>query len=373
MNRYSGSRVLRSFLRATREARALWRRLRRSPGAHEAFSHAGVAFADLAEPDLAGTLLLQLPWAVRCYEEMASALEALGPAVVCLYAEGSGWGRAAEAACQAAGVPTVAIQHGIIYPRYFSYQHDADDLDCPRPDRTAVFGEAARSYLIEEGHYPPQSLIVTGSPKFDALLEAARSWDREALRCRLGVEVEERLLVVASRYRGIRSTHQAIGSAFPGLVRAVEEMPDLRVLVKPHPAERADAYRKVLRELGAKRTRVLRPSADLMELLFAADGLVTVESLSAVEALVLGRPVLILNTPTNLRQMVERGVALGVPCGVPPGDAIRRLLFDPATRSRLQAAREHYLPEVAFGLDGAATRRMLALIRETANASTMVG
>ena len=42
-----------------------------------------------------------------------------------------------------------------------------------------------------------------------------------------------------------------------------------------------------------------------MELLHAADALCTVESLSAVEALVLGRPVLVLNTPTNLRELVE--------------------------------------------------------------------
>jgi len=45
--------------------------------------------------------------------------------------------------------------------------------------------------------------------------------------------------------------------------------------------------------------------ADLVKLLFAADVLVTVESLSAVEALVLDRPVVVLNMPTNLAEMVE--------------------------------------------------------------------
>ena len=374
MNRYARGEVFRSFVAASQEARALWRRLRRSPGMHEAFTHRGVAFDDLAEEDLAGTLLLQLPWAVRCYEEMTAALQAVRPAAVCLYAEGSGWGRAAVAACRGAGVPTLAIQHGIIYPRYFSYLHDPDDGDCPRPDRTAVFGAAARRFLIEEGRYAPESLVVTGSPKFDALLEAARSWDREALRARFGVEEGERLLVVASRYRSIRpTTHQSIGSAFAGLVRAVEGMDGVRLLVKPHPAEPAGAYVADIRAAGARRSRVLPPSTDLLELLFAADALVTVESLSAVEALVLGRPVLILNMPSNLREMVERGVALGAKTGEDPADAVRRLLFDPATREDLSAARTRYLPEIAFGLDGGATRRMLALIREAAGAAAVVG
>ena len=49
------------------------------------------------------------------------------------------------------------------------------------------------------------------------------------------------------------------------------------------------------------------------ELLFAADGLVTVDSFASSEALVLGRPVMVVNLPSNLGALVERGVAVGVP------------------------------------------------------------
>jgi UDP-N-acetylglucosamine 2-epimerase len=98
----------------------------------------------------------------------------------------------------------------------------------------------------------------------------------------------------------------------------------------------------------------------------AADALVTVESLSAVEALVLDRPVLVLNMPTNLREMVEQGVALGVGVGEDPGSALRDLLFDAEIRGRLEAARRLYLSDVAHGVDGRATERILALLREAA-------
>jgi len=95
---------------------------------------------------------------------------------------------------------------------------------------------------------------------------------------------------------------------------------------------------------------------------------VTVESLSAVEALVLGRPVLILNMPTNLRELVDQGVALGVAAGDDPTGALRQLLFDPATRQALETARQRYLSEVAQGVDGGATRRILELIAATVEA-----
>jgi hypothetical protein len=367
VGRFTTWAVFRDTVRATRMAREAWRLLRGSPGMREAFSHRGVAFADLAAPDLAGTLLLQLPWAVRSYEETATALRVLRPAALVLYAESSGWGRAALAASRAAGVPTVAVQHGIIYPKYYSYRHGPGEEDCPRPDKTAVFGEAARRLLVDMGGYDPRSLVVTGSPKFDDLLASARVRDRRQSRARLGAADGERLVLVASRYRGIRTTHPAIGPAFGGLVRAVEGLDGTLCVVKPHPAEPAAAYEADLKD--ARRVRVVPPGADLLELLHAADALVTVESLSAVEALVLGRPVLVLNMPTNLRALVDEGLALGVARGEDPGPALRRILFDPATRQALEAARRRYLSEVAAGVDGGATRRIVGLIAATAGAA----
>jgi UDP-N-acetylglucosamine 2-epimerase len=304
---------------------------------------------------------------------MARALETIQPAIAVLYAESSGWGRAAVAACRAAGVPTLGIQHGILYPTYYSYRHDPDEADCPRPDRTAVFGEAARRFLIDAGHYPPESLVVTGSPKFDELVAAARGWDREETRRRLGVARDERLVVVASRHRGIRETHQSLGSAFPSLLQATAALARTRLLIKPHPAESSDGYAKDIRESRATHATLVEGPADLAELLFAADLLVTVESLSAVEALVLGRPVVVLNMPTNLREMVDAGVAIGVAAGADPAPALKAALEDEVVREALRAARERYLGDVASGVDGRATERILDLMQHTARKRPIPG
>jgi hypothetical protein len=371
IDRYSGFALHRRVRRASAEARRLWGTLRRLPAVRGAFSHAGVRFDDLTAADLAGMLLLQAPWAVRCYEEMRAAVAALRPRVVALYAEDSGWGRATEAACREAGVPTVGVQHGILYPNYYSYMHAEGDDDCPRPDRTAIFGEAAKRFLVEQGRYDPETLVITGSPKFDALLETAATLDRAAARERLGVRDGDLLLVVASRYRGIRVSFQSIGSALPGLLAAVETLDDVELIIKPHPAEPIRDYEARVREAGARHCRVVAPKSDLIELIHAADALVTVESLSAVEALVLGRPVLVLNMPTNLRAMVERGVALGVGMGEDPRPALESLR-DPQTLERLRAARDAYLPELASGRDGRATERIVALLRQTAATGRVV-
>ena len=372
IERYTNLRVVAEVLRATRQVRRLWRWLRKSPGLEEAFSHAGVRFADLCAPDLAGTVLLQLPWAVRVYEETAEVLLHQRPSVICLYNESGGLGRAVIAAARAAGVPTVGLQHGILYPRYYSYTYAPREIDAPRPDRTAVFGETARRSLVEQGRYTPETLVLTGSPKFDELREASRAWDRAAIRARLGVGESTRLVLVASRFKGIRATHQSIATAFPAFVRAIESMDGVEALIKPHPAEDPAGYHAAIAAAGARRLKVLTPQTALLELLHASDLVVTVESLSAVEALVLGRPLVLLNTPTNLQELVEAGVALGVPEGQDPRPALESALFDIPTRERLEAARQSYLSQLAFGVDGQATRRIVSLLKETALGAAVV-
>src|SRR5262249_19017254 len=165
--------------------------------------------------------------------------------------------------------------------------------------------------------------------------------------------------------RGPRRPHRSLGGARGARPAAVDAL-GATCLIKPHPAESDDDYARLLREVRARRTRVLPATADLLRLLHAADVLVTVESLSAVEAVVLDKPVVVLNAPTNLREMVDEGVALAVPAGDDPTDALRRALFDAPTREALAAARARYRPMIAYGDDGQATGRILALVREVA-------
>ncbi|HKC13652.1 MAG TPA: hypothetical protein VKI41_16630, partial [Vicinamibacteria bacterium] len=100
--------ALREVRAVSRRLREIWDRLRRSPALGDAFSHRGLAFADLARRDLAELMLVWLPRAVSRFEQAAAVLRAIRPAVVCL-------GRAPGPlllACRAAGVPTVEPQAG---------------------------------------------------------------------------------------------------------------------------------------------------------------------------------------------------------------------------------------------------------------------
>ncbi len=368
LNTFVTTQVAAAALKAFGWAVSINRRFGSAASLAGAFSHRGVSFLDLSEGDLARTLLLQVPWAARSLLEFETAFRVLDPRLVCLYAESSGLGRAAIAAAQSLGVKTLGLQHGILYPNYFSYERAHEDLALGSPiaDTTAMYGQDGVRLLETTFRYPQGRVVGTGSPRYDALASELRGVDPIERRKALGIAPHQKIIVLASRYKGIRDTHKAAGPAFAGLLGALKTIGDALLIVKPHPAEPADAYDlDIARAAAGDRVRVVG-GRSLSDLLPAADLLITVESLSATEALVASVPVVVLRHPSNLREMVVSGAALGVPDGADPTRVIESLLGDEEVKARWRMARVAFLEDVAHGVDGKALDRLLNLVSEAA-------
>ena len=369
INRFVTPKVAASALKAFGNAVSVRNRFGRAPSLRAAFSHRGVAFDDLSHEDLGRVLLHQVPWAARCLLEFDAAFRELNPRLVCLYAESSGLGRAAIEAARELKVKTLGLQHGILYPNYYSYERTPADiaLGTPIPDTTAMYGDDGVRLLEGTFRYPKGRVVATGSPRYDELFAEIRTVDREERRKSLGLAPSDKLVVLASRYTGIRDTHKASGPAFMSLLTAIKGIEGARLIVKPHPAEPVEAYDRDLARAGlGDRARVVGDRS-LTDILPAADLLVTVESLSATEALVAGVPVVVLRHPSNLRELVTSGAARGVADGEDPRPGLVALLTDGATRAAWRKSRDAYLADVARGVDGKALDRLLALV------STMAG
>lgn len=364
VNRFVTPKVAAVALKAFGNALGLRNRFRGEASLRAAFSHRGVRFDDLSAEDLGRTLLHQVPWAARCLLEFEAAYQALDPRLVCLYAESSGLGRAAIEAARALKIRSLGVQHGILYPNYFSYERTAEDvaLGTPMADTTAMYGHDGVRLLENAFRYPKGRVVATGSPGYDALAAQIRTVDRDERRRSLGFDPHDRLIVLASRYAGIRDTHKGAGPAFPGLLGAVRRIDHAKLIVKPHPAEPGDAYDPdIAAALLGDRVRVIADRS-LADLLPAADLLVTVESLSATEALVAGVPVVILRHPSNLRDLVASGAAAGVPEGCDPKPVLEDLLANEAVRRAWRGSRDAFLLDVAHGVDGQALDRLLGLV-----------
>jgi hypothetical protein len=315
----------------------------------------------LVREELAGIALLQWPWSARAMDEAGAALDALDPSVVLTYAEAGGWGRALMIEARRRAIPSAGLQHGFIYRHWLNYLHEPDEMlpdtgqpsdrGFPRPDRTLLFDAYAARHLVEAGRFPAESLVVTGSPRLDALVEEARRLpvgELQAIRETTGCKPGQALGLVVTKYKEARDV-------LPHLIAAAAVRSGLHLAIKAHPAETPDAYAALA--AGQPNVAVLPAEAPLAPLLMASRAVITVNSTVALDAAVLGVPALVVGLPNNLSPFVEAGALAGA---ATPGDipgALARILYDEQFRQQLDRDRRGFLARFAVGADGRAAER----------------
>jgi hypothetical protein len=320
----------------------------------------------IVREELAGISLLQWPWSARAMDEAAAALDALEPSVVLTYAEAGGWGRALMLEARRRAIPSAGLQHGFIYRHWLNYLHEPDEMQAdpalpsdggfPRPDRTLLFDAYAARHLETAGRFPPASLVVTGSPRLDALVAAAGRLPPEELgaaRQAAGCRAGQSLALVVTKYKEARDV-------LPHLVAAAASRTDTHLAIKAHPAETPDVYAAAVG--GYANVTVLAPDAPLAPLLMACRAVVTVNSTVALDAAVLGVPALVIGLPNNLTPFVEAGALAGAAA---PGDipgALGRIMYDDEFRQQLDRDRRRFLERFAMAADGRAAERSAAAV-----------
>jgi hypothetical protein len=213
-------------------------------------------------------------------------------------------------------VPTVAIQHGMIYagsPEYYG-------VDVPaavRPDTTCVFGAFERDLLVLGAGYPPTSVVLTGSPRRDDRTEPAAAEERDAVRGALGVAPGDRLLVVSvahNQLMGELHTFSALARVLGG------PLPGIHLAIKLHPQDDAEPrHAEFLEGLAVAGgypppTLSIVRDVDIYRLLQAADAHLGQYSTVLTDAVVAGTPNMIIlgQAYADALGYVEAGVATAV-------------------------------------------------------------
>jgi hypothetical protein len=351
--------ALDASMRLWADRRALAREIVSGAGIRQAGHWNGLDLWPVLGHELERVALVQWPWSARAMDEAAAALARLQPRVVVTYAEAGGWGRALMLEARRLGVRSVGLQHGFIYRHWLNYRHEldevapiGDDHGFPAPDLTLVFDGYAARHLRDAGHLPAASIRVTGSPRLDELVARVASFDAEAratTRRELGVRGEAgRLLVLAAK-------RSELGPSLEALVDVVAARPDVRLAIKTHPAETAEAYASAAAR--ASNVVVVPASSDLTRLLAACDGLATRNSTVAIDALAIDVPSLVVGLPNNLSPFVEAGVMLGADGAAQIAERLDTLLYDLDARRSLAAAARDFRQQHDMRADGRAAER----------------
>jgi hypothetical protein len=262
------------------------------------------------------------------------------------------------------GVPVVGLLDSWTnYQRRFLGPDERDVSVAAMPEVLGVMDDFAVGELTALG-FPRALVRVVGQPAFDGL---SRPTVAGRARARKALSVGKQPLVVffsqsiaedygapdAETYRGYDQVNAA-----EALWTALADVSlDAALVVKPHPRERVGQFAHLEAEAGA-RLRVV-PSSPAGDLIAAADLVVSMTSITLVEAMLAGRPIISLQPglrSDDLLVLNRMGVAA-------PVTDVRAL---PAAIKAAFAAKPLDVTSAlpTTWTDGKGTQRMVALVRE---------
>jgi len=164
-------------------------------------------------------------------------------------------------------------------------------------------------------------------------------------RRELGLEDADAVVLLTTKEKeagGVLGQFVAAAAAVPGAV----------IVIKPHPAETAEAYSGLVRRHPD--VRIVAPETSLAELLRIARAVVTVNSTVALDAGMFGIPALVIGLPNNLSPFVDAGALAGSDDPADVSGLLRRILYDEGFRQQLAARRRAVLGDRAARGNGRA-------------------
>ncbi len=315
---------------------------------------------------------------------MRACLRAERPSVVVLGNDLGTLERLFIAEARRLGIPSLLVQEGVLaqhgeplvrfsWPQRIAHAAMAWlglRMPDPRPcglngaDHIAVMGQAMAELLMRQG-ISQRQITVTGQPRYD-LLYALKRGTAMPKPLPVPLQTGEKIILFTSqpyvRYQmcsvvGARQIWQTV-------ISGVKELGDgHRLVAKLHPGEDTEWTRGWLADTFPP-DWILTRDDDVFSLVFHADALITVISSTALEALYLDKPVILLDA-CGVKQpipYVPSGAVLQARTADDLTLRLKEALYDEGVRARLAQARRAFVPWQLDIADGKASERVTNLI-----------
>jgi CDP-glycerol glycerophosphotransferase (TagB/SpsB family) len=224
--------------------------------------------------------------------------------------------------------------------------------------KVAVWGEGTRDLMMGYG-VCSEKIVVTGAPRFDQLFQMARAqdsmWSKSISKQRL---LFAALLLSNWKIDSFDKDCSVINS----LESLARIEPDWEIVVRPHPSERLEDYRRIFNLLGVKKLKLDQRSS-IVSNLRDCTVVLTYASTVGVEGMILGKPVICLPIdPVHAPLYAREGAAITVKHLADLGGLIKAVLTDAKLQYELAQRRQAFISRHLGHTDGASASRVARLI-----------
>ncbi|RJQ47246.1 MAG: methyltransferase domain-containing protein [Nitrospiraceae bacterium] len=255
--------------------------------------------------------------------------------------------------CKELGIKTLIVQHGT--PNKYSLHAFAPfEGDC-----FAAWGDFTRDFLVENGT-SPSKVTVTGGPVFDRTL--ALKPDRKDICAKVGVNPGHKIILFTTQGQGPGNcpSSEEIETAIIQTCKSAAFYPDVQLLFQIHPSQEISDVQAIAEKVGTFNARVIKYH-DTESLIAVSDGVITFFSTTAIDALILDKPLMLINLSDDkdFYPFVRMQSAYGAYTEDEIQKAFRLLVENPDGTKK---ARREAVAYVAHKMDGKSLERAMDLI-----------
>lgn len=260
-------------------------------------------------------------------------------------------------------IPSLVIQHGLC-----SSYNPVGYLPLSAT-KMAVWGDYSRKWMINRG-VDENRLVITGAPFFDRYFYRKPGKD---VYTELKIDRCKKIVlytlecspknVMFIKFLILPNQHKKRISA---IFNTFKNLPDLFLVIKVHPSVKDSSIIDIAsEETGFKNYKVVY-DIDIYNLLSISDLVITSWSTVGLEAILLGKPLMIINFYGNVKDPIgfaKKGVAIAVDKPSDLKKTINSMLTDLKLQKSLGKGRRRFIRLYNYKHDGKASERVVKLIK----------
>ena len=247
-----------------------------------------------------------LPYYLKILDSLTEKLSLTPPKVIFLPYETGPFALAIILASEKAGVNTIGIQHGYIYPgnpmyHYYNFRTKKSLLGFPIPSNFLVYGNYVKKLLIDVG-YPEKNIITFGNPNFFELRKTHSILKEKCISEKYGIPKNKKIILFATgKLQPFYSNHGTYNydvQIFKNLLSNFKNNSDVFIILKPHPTEKnISIYKNLINEFSVSNAKII--DGDLLEILSISSVTISVFSSVMIDSLCMNVPVVRVKFPND--------------------------------------------------------------------------
>lgn len=341
-----------------KEIRNLWKQLSNDSNFHRFFRYEDENLWNVLKEEFDNTFSIKFKWIMYYIETTKTLLDKLKINLVATICDFMPPTRSLVMISNSKSIPTLLVQQGLQVNSTGQY---FIPLNCKK---MAIWGKEDKRYMEGFG-IENNRLVVTGSSLHDMVSVKKINKDkRKEIFAKLKIDKNKKKILLASQaFEGIWG-EKAREELIDVVVSKIKDLKDSQLIIKLHPREDEGISKEIIKKYNARNVIITKKEFDINDLISFSDVVITVNSTCIYDAILLNKPVIIVNlfkVPEQV-QYAKSGACLGV-YHKKDFDSALKMAYNKKLEKRFAEGRRKFMNNYFYKKDGKASIRTASLIK----------